>query len=802
MCTDISVNDMIFSRFAEPSAILIFNGTDLKTETINDKYLPEIGMNIDADEYVQADFMKSFDKANREIFLEAVRKCIETHEEVSCNTWRRLISNCCGEDRINIRSRLICIDDAKGNCRIYEGIRNNTAEQRNIESLIESERKFKIASDQINIYYWEYTIATKEMRPCFRCMRDLGLPALVRNYPEPAIELGIFPPDYADMYRDWHRQLAEGVPELEADIPLTVGRVPFRVKYTTEFDAEGKPYKAYGSATLISNTEIKQHKLDLSIIESLAEEYSGIYLVDAEKDTLKVIWQTSDYADGLLSDGTYTENIARIVPLFSEEYGESSFATMDLEYIRTAFFQNSQRREFNLRHKTRGHWVRVKYQVLEEFDDKPTKFLVTFTVIDDLRAQKIESDRLIAKQMKELELQQTKLIEAVNEANRANRAKSDFLARMSHEIRTPMNAIMGMNEIIKKTTTEPIIRDYAEDAYNAATGLLGTINDILDFSRIESGHMEIVEDYYRLNLFLENIYNLFALRAEDKGLAFILDIDSQLPAELYGDELRMRQILVNLLSNAVKYTDSGTITLRAKCVARRDDAVDVRYEIIDTGRGIKQEDIQTLFEAFGRIDERNNRNIEGTGLGMNITTSLLQLMNSKLELDSEFGKGSNFSFTITQGIRSNDRLGRFRPGTVSFTGDVEAPAYVNPNGLILVVDDNVVNLKVLSALLQETQMKIVSVTSGELALRSCLRKKFDIIFMDHYMPGMDGVEAFKAIRTQENGLNRETPVVALTANAIKGADEEYKAIGFNDVVYKPTTQKDLNEVLLRQLGNN
>lgn len=802
MNENISINDILFSRFSEPAAILLYKNGEIKTETINDRFLPEMGMNMDEQEYISADFMSCFDKANRQEFTNAVKKCVETHEEVTCETWRRLISNCCGVDKICIRSRLVFFEDCDGDSRVYEAIRNITSDRKNVDTLVANERGFKIAIDQANVYFWELNLITHEMRPCFRCMRDLGLPAVVKNYPEPVFEMGIFPMDYYDQYHDWLRQLSEGREEVEGDIPLTAGRIPFRVRLKTEFDADGKPVKAYGSATMLTDTEKNQRKLDTSIIEALAAEYDGIFLADVEADTFKIIWQQNDsISDGRLTDGTYTEAVGRFAPYFSEQYGESLDSMLDREYIRNELFKDTDRREYNLRHKGRGIWIRVMYQVVEAFDDKPTKFLIVYSTIDDLRAQKMDADRLIAAQKKELEEQQVKLIEAVESANRANHAKSDFLAKMSHEIRTPMNAIMGMNEIIKKTASDEMIRGYASDAYNAALGLLGTINEILDFSKIESGKMELVKGYYSTVNFLDGIYNLFALRAEDKGLALVFDIDSSLPVEMYGDELRMRQILVNLMSNAVKYTETGTVTFRMKCMDNGDDFAMIRYEVTDTGRGIKPEDMQTLFEAFGRIEEQRDRSIEGTGLGMNITTRLLEMMESKLDVESEYGKGSTFSFTVKQGTRSKEQIGVFHAGMDEQDNTEGEPMYVNPRGVVLVVDDNVVNLKVIAALLKETGMKIVPVVSGEVALKTTLQKRFDLIFMDHYMPGMDGIETFKRLREQEGGLNRETPVVALTANAIKGADEEYRAMGFDDVVYKPTTQQELNAVLWKLLGN-
>lgn len=381
------------------------------------------------------------------------------------------------------------------------------------------------------------------------------------------------------------------------------------------------------------------------------------------------------------------------------------------------------------------------------------------------------------------------------EADRANRAKSDFLARMSHEIRTPMNAIMGMNEIIMKTTEDEAARGYASDAYNAATGLLGTINEILDFSKIESGKMELVEDKYSARSLFGSIYTMFAMKAEAKNVALMFDVDNSIPDGLFGDELRIRQIITNLLSNAVKYTEQGTITLKAYCVSRTQESVRISYEISDTGRGIKQEDLKVLFEAFERIDEKNNRNVEGTGLGMNIVSKLIMMMGSTLGVRSEYGKGSVFSFVLEQKVYNNEPVGDFRKAVQESKNSSEKPMFVWPEGHVLVVDDNAVNLKVIGGLLKSTEMKIVPVTSGEEALKASLRKKFDIIFLDHFMPGMDGIETLKALREQEDGKNRDSVIVALTANAVNDAAEEYARVGFDDTVYKPATQSDLNEVL-------
>lgn len=247
-----SQETLIFSNYVGGAAIFVLdNRNSLELLRVNQKYMQEIGMNLSEKEILQRDPMAVFDEHNRKIYMDMLKRAMATDEEQECETWRSISSACCGDERICIRSTVRMIGQSESTHLFYAMIRNITAEKRMHTEILDSERRFKVASEQANIYYWEYTVATREMRPCFRCMRDLGLPALLTNYPDSAIEMGVFPPEIADMYRDWHRQIAEGVKELEAVIPLTVGRVPFRVRYTTEFDENGRPVKAYGSAALV-----------------------------------------------------------------------------------------------------------------------------------------------------------------------------------------------------------------------------------------------------------------------------------------------------------------------------------------------------------------------------------------------------------------------------------------------------------------------------------------------------------------------------------------------------------------------
>ncbi len=250
-----SQETLIFSNYVGGACIFEYTNGRVEILRVNEKYLAEMGMNMSEKEVIAMDLFSVLDEKNLPVYRNMLERAIETGEEQECETWRSIMSQCCGEERICVRSTVRLIGKSPVSTLFYAMIRNITAEKNRFSDMLDTERRFKAASEQVNIYFWEYTVATHEMRPCFRCMRDLGLPALVTNYPDTAIEMGIFPPEVADMYRDWHRQIEQGAESLEAVIPLTVGRVPFRVRYTTEFDELGKPVKAYGSAALVINEE-------------------------------------------------------------------------------------------------------------------------------------------------------------------------------------------------------------------------------------------------------------------------------------------------------------------------------------------------------------------------------------------------------------------------------------------------------------------------------------------------------------------------------------------------------------------
>lgn len=384
---------------------------------------------------------------------------------------------------------------------------------------------------------------------------------------------------------------------------------------------------------------------------------------------------------------------------------------------------------------------------------------------------------------------------ARHEALVANEAKGKFLAHMSHEIRTPINAVLGMDEMILRETTERNVKEYAMDIHSAGQTLLSLINDILDFSKIESGKMEIVPVLYDFSSFIHDLVNMTAQRAADKNLCFTVEIDHMIPSRLYGDDVRLRQVLTNILTNAVKYTHEGTVWLRVKSQSTG-DTVRLLFEVGDTGIGIKKEDLPKLSAEFERIEEERNRNIEGSGLGMNITIQLLTLLGSKLQVESEYGKGSKFWFELEQKIIDSTPIGDFEAkvqqaaDTYSYDTSVYAP-----DAEILVVDDNAVNRKVLRSLLKETQIQVTDADGGIQCLRLVQERHFDLIFLDHMMPEMDGIETLHHIKDLPLCPCKDTPIIVLTANAVSGAKEKYLSEGFDDFLSKPIMPVKLEAML-------
>ena len=414
-----------------------------------------------------------------------------------------------------------------------------------------------------------------------------------------------------------------------------------------------------------------------------------------------------------------------------------------------------------------------------------------FDAEEKIRAAELQN-KLLEKANKDADL-------ARHEALAANEAKGKFLAQMSHEIRTPINAVLGMDEMILRESKEQNVREYAMDIYTAGQSLLSLINDILDFSKIDSGKMEIVPVEYDISSLIHDLVNMTSQRAADKGLSLEVEADAQIPSRLYGDDVRIRQILINILTNAVKYTHEGTVWLRVHSRVMNETAL-LYFEVEDTGIGIKAEDLPKLSAEFERIEEDKNRNIEGTGLGMSITIQLLALLGSRLHVESTYGKGSKFYFELEQKIIDDTPIGDFASNVQQMAQDFhyEAALYA-PDAKLLVVDDNAVNRKVLRNLLKETAIQVTEAASGAACLQLVQENPYDLIFLDHMMPEMDGVETLHCMKALSEYPCKDTPVVVLTANAVSGAKEAYLSEGFDDFLSKPIVPDKLEAMLLKML---
>ena len=390
------------------------------------------------------------------------------------------------------------------------------------------------------------------------------------------------------------------------------------------------------------------------------------------------------------------------------------------------------------------------------------------------------------------------------EAILAREAQAKFLANMSHEIRTPINAIIGMNEMILRENTDEEIRDYAHNIQSASKMLLGLVNDVLDFSKIESGRLELVEDTYHLGALLQDATILMNARVAGKPISTYVDIDPQLPSKYVGDELRIKQVLTNVLSNAVKYTKEGSVTLKATYIPLDREQVMLSLSVTDTGIGIKKEDIPLLFDGFKRLELEKNRNIQGTGLGLNIAKQLVSQMRGNIVVDSEYGKGSTFTIFIPQRVVDRQPLGSLKESLDNSRKEngVSKNWFIAPEAKILIVDDNSMNLSLMKGLLKRTQMQVDTAKSGSECLELSADKRYDIIFMDHMMPEMDGVETLKRLRADYANPNRNAVVIALTANAVAGCQEMYLDYGFNDYFTKPIQADQLDELIARYLPKN
>lgn len=386
-------------------------------------------------------------------------------------------------------------------------------------------------------------------------------------------------------------------------------------------------------------------------------------------------------------------------------------------------------------------------------------------------------------------------------ANDAASAKKNFLSGVSHDFRTPINAILGFASMISKESNDKVARNYAKDIAAAGNTLLAYVNDVMDTTGLEEGTLEIINMDYDFCSLIYDVYGMYIALASEKGLKLTVRTDEDIPCMLHGDGIRIKQCILKLLNNAVKYTEEGSVTVEFGYAKLSEEKILLTVSVSDTGPGIKNEDLDRILCPFEKIDQERHVKNEGAGLGISITHGLLKLMDSELRVDSKYGIGSTFKFSVVQKVLDWTPVGNIPEHFVREQPEAEASGenddFIAPNAKILVVDDSPVNLMIAEGLLKDTKIQLTKADSGSNALKECSTTKFDMILLDHMMPEMDGVETLHHIKKDGDSLNRTTPVAALTANSVEGAKELYEKEGFDCYLTKPIVIEKLKQEIIR-----
>lgn len=486
----------------------------------------------------------------------------------------------------------------------------------------------------------------------------------------------------------------------------------------------------------------------------------------------------------------YSEWRNTIVNLFHEADHATFMKISDPEYIIQKLTEK-QRFIYEIEMKNLQGvfiWVKLIFHRIVGFSRENPVF--AYTVVD------IDQD------MKRL-LAQNNILKASIEQNEklkvANQEKNTFISTVSHELRTPLNAIIGMSEVILREDLNNTIKKNLHIIHSASKGLLTIINDLLDLSKIEAGKIEIVKENYHILSIVNDVCAMIKSRNEEKKLDLHFNISETLPSVLHGDFIRIKQVMVNLANNAIKYTDEGSVTISLAAVSLNDGYVKLIYSVEDTGQGIRKEDLPKLFIKYNQLNVQANHHKEGTGLGLSIAKSMIELMGGAIGVESEYGVGSKFYFELPQEVINEKPAGRLEDYSYEEQMNNQQYLFRAPNVRILIVDDNEINLIVAENLLSILELQIDTADNYSKVMSYINKNKYDLIFMDNYMPEVDGIELTGKIRALENNLNQNVPIIALTADAMTGTREKIIAAGMNDCVHKPIEMDKICNVIRNHL---
>lgn len=516
----------------------------------------------------------------------------------------------------------------------------------------------------------------------------------------------------------------------------------------------------------------------ISGIATMSEVYVVIYIIDLVKNELIPVVASAEAEKLRPKHLSGSEQLNKLFETDSEgAYQELALKLCSFDTIKTRLAEKNTY-AFEYLGKFFG-WSRIRFIAMDREEGKPVE-KVLFT-IQDINDEKAEMDAAY---------------DLIAEAEHESKAKSTFLANMSHEIRTPINTIIGFDTMILRESKNPVVKSYAKSINSAANMLLSLINGVLDVSKMEADKMELVNGDYSFKQMLSEVVNMVKARAEFEKLEFICDVSPNICDRLNGDSVRLKQVIINLITNAAKYTDEGSVKLSV-FGNKHEGKMHLLISVKDTGIGIREEDLEKLAQRFQRFDDERNHSVEGTGIGLNLVKGILDLMDSQLHVISVYGEGSEFYFEIEQDIVDEETIGKIDFSEIVDEDEEYQALFTAPDAKVLVVDDNAMNLKVFTDLLIETEVQIDTASSGARALEMTSEKKYDVIFMDHMMPQMDGIETFNHIRENKTGINVDTPVIILTANAIKGAKKEYEALGFDAFLSKPIQPELLEQSVMK-----